>query len=374
MVDGGTLVARPGVDLNGNGHQIMFINNGKADFQGTPVFTWSGDGSNANINRDITFNNMRRIMFTNGAGPSVLRYFAVTNSGTSALDDYPLHWHLNGGSTRGTIVEGVVVVNGAHRAFVPHGSHGITFKDTIAKNTSGTAHWWNSPGSNESCRFRKFCTLDNSNDIIFDHALADGVTNGPGDNHGWRLSGFQLGAGSGNVVRNSAAININPSHVAGCSGFKWPESANQNIGGNVWVFEDNFSFSPSGCHGIFVWQNDANLHIVDRFTGGGIDHGAYDNRYEYRNFDVPYVDVHAAGWQMRDGSIGTVTTKKHRSHTTPTVLFQDVTIDRFIINNANDSGEVPGHYVLNNTGLTCGEIVYQSVVPNTKVIIDGEEC
>jgi hypothetical protein len=373
-VDGGTLVARPGVNVVGNGFQIIFILGGKADFQGTPVFTWSGDGSNANLKRDINFTGLRRIMFTGNAGASVLRYFTVRNSGTPEFDDYPLHWHLNGDSTRGTIVEGVVVVNGANHAFVPHGSNGITFKDTIAKDTAGDAYWWNPPGTNETCSFQKFCTLDNSNDITYDHALVYGVTNGPTETRGFRLAGFTLGAGSGNVVKNSAAINISPSTVKDCAGFQWPEGANQNVGGNVWTFVNNFSISASGCAGIFVWQNDGNPHVIEGFSGGGINHGAYANNYEYRDVDVPYLIVHAAGWRVAGGRIGTVTAVKHRNTDTPTVQLDNVSVGRFVINNAVDSGDVPGYYVLNNTGLECGDIEYQNVVPGTRVFIDDVEC
>ena len=187
IVDGGTLVARPGVEVDGNGFQIMFMNGGKADFQGTKVSTWSNNGKSQNLKRDIVFRNMRRIMWM-GGGPSTLKYFTVADSGTSTLGDYPMHWHLNGDRTRGTIVEGVVVINGRNHAFVPHGSHGITFRNTIAKNITGDAYWWDPPGTNGSCSKGSGCShIDNSNDILYDHALADGVKGGR------HVTGFLLG-------------------------------------------------------------------------------------------------------------------------------------------------------------------------------------
>lgn len=374
IANGGRLIARPGVHVEGNGYALDFANGASADIQGTPTSTWSGNGSNANLKRDITFNNMKRIMFHQNAGKSTLRYFSVTNSGTSQPGDYPLHWHLNGNSTRGTLVEGVAVVNGKHHAFVPHGSHGITFKDTIAKNTSGEAYWWDPPGTNGSCARAKFCTLDNSNDITFRHTLADGVTNGPGDNRGFTLSAFQLGAGSGNVVVDSVARNVNPSHVKDCSGFHWPSQANQNAGGNIWVFENNSSSNPSGCHGIFVWQNGGGHHIIEDFKGSGIDHGAYGNEYEYRNIDVPYMEIHAAGTKVNGGAIDVVTTYRHRNDKQPTAEINGTKIGRFEIRNGSPNGDLPGTYVLNNTGLSCGDIVWADAVPGTKVIIDGREC
>jgi hypothetical protein len=372
MVHGGTLIARPGVDVNGNGYQIMFMDGGKADFQGTPVFTWSGDGSNANLTRDINFRNLRRIMFHMGAAPSVLKYFTVSDSGTSALGDYPLHWHLNGNSTRGTIVEGVVVVNGKHHAFVPHGSHGIKFRNTIAKNTSGEAHWWDPPGTNESCSFQQDCTLDNSDDIIIDGALCDGVTNGPGDDRGFRLSCFMMGAGSGNVIRNSVGRNVTPSHIKDCSAFHWPQSANHNVGGNVWVFENNRG--SSACHGIFVWQNDGNHHTIDGFTGGGIDHGAYGNHYDYRNVNVPYVEVHAQGWVMADSQVGDVILRPHVQ--SGEVVWTNVTITGTIDVRDAPSGSAvnPIDFIISGGGNSCSQVVFSNPHPNTRVILDGKPC
>lgn len=370
MVMGGTLVARPGVNLEGNGYQIMFMEGGRADFQGSTTSTWSGRGSSQNLERDINFKNLRRIMFHKGAAKSTLRYFRVSDSGSPALGDYPIHFHLNGNSTRGTLVEGVVVVGGKHHAFVPHGSHGITFKDVIAKNTRGDAFWWDPPGTNESCNFDKFCTLDNSNDIRIEHALVDGVTNGPGESRGYTLTGFLLSAGSGNSIRNSVAINVNPSHVKNCSGFHWPSQANQNAGGNVWTFVNNHG--QSRCHGIFVWQNDSGAHVVNGFTGGGIDHGAYKNNYLYDSVDVPYFEIHAQNFSIRNSKIGDVKALKHNAD--GKVVISNSQLKSFTISNASNSGKVPGHYEFVDTNLTCGDVVYDQVVPGTTVTINGKSC
>lgn len=356
VVNGGILIARSGVVVNGNGFQIMFMNGGRADFQGSATSTWSGNGSNANLKRDLKFLNLRRIMF-HGAGPSVLRYFSVHDSGTSQIGDYPLHWHLNGNSVRGTLVQGVVVVNGAHHAFVPHGSHGITFKDTIAKNTQGTAYWWDPAGTNPG-------NVDDSRDIVFDHVLADGVV--PFGNEKHRVAGFRLAGQAGNVVRNSAAINI--SGGADCSGFKWPEKAGDN---SVWTFENNVSHSTS-CHGIFVWQNDSEPHVVKGFTGSGISHGAYRNIYRYDKVNVEYVEIHAIGWAMTDSHAGDVIALRHRFE--GIVTFDSVTFDSFTIDNASNNGNTPAHFVINDTNLTCKDVVYASVVDGTTIVIDGAEC
>lgn len=371
-VIGGTLVARPGVSVDGNGHQIMFMDGGKADFRGTSTSTWSGNGSNANISRDVNFKNMRRIMFHQGAGKSVLRYFAVTDSGTPTLGDYPVHFHLNGDSTRGTVIQGVAVVNGRNHAFVPHGSHGITFKDVIAKNTTNTAFWWDPPGTNNCNSIRrKNCTTDNSNDIIFDHVLVDGVRPPAGLN-GHRTSGFQLGAGTGSVIRNSVANNVTGGKD--CAGFHWPENANQNIGGTVWTFTNNRS-SSQDCHATFVWQNDDGHHVIDGIVGTGIDHGAYINDYEYRNVDVTYFEVHALGWRgVTGGSIDEVLIREHNLPSLDPIVFKDVQVGSVSVNNSDGNKDNPGVFHFNNTGLTCGDVTFQKVVAGTRIVIDGSDC
>jgi len=340
--------------LEGNGYQILVVNDGTLDWNGVAV------------------TNVSRIMFTDGAGPSTLRNMTIEGSGRPELGFYPLHWHLNGDTTRGTLVENVTIRNSQNRAFVPHGSHGISFIDTRAEGIAGPAFWWDPPGTTDCGTFPKFCTTDNSNDILVDGMVVDGVTNAPGDLRGYRLAGYVLGAGSGNVIRNSAAYNVNPSHVKDCSGFTWPEGANQNVGGNVWVFENNHG--ESRCHGIFVWQNDSNHHVIDGFTGGGIDHGAYGNNYEYRNVDVPYVEIHARGWVMVDSHAGHTVAWKHVGANGKEVRFINVTFDSFTVNNATNGGTVSGVYILDGSNLDCEDIIYQLMVPGTRVIIDGVGC
>ena len=116
------------------------------------------------------------------------------------------------------------------------------------------------------------------------------------------------------------------------------------------------------------------MHLIDGFFGSGIDHGAYGNRYLYRNVNVTDVLVHAAGWRIENGHVGDVVTAKHRSDFTPTFVFDNVTVDSFTIRNAGNNGVIPGVYVLNGSGLSCDDIIYDNVVPGTKVILDGSEC
>ncbi|NIW75703.1 MAG: hypothetical protein GWN08_10730, partial [Gemmatimonadetes bacterium] len=67
----------------------------------------------------------------------------------------------------------------------------------------------------------------------------------------------------------------------------------------VWTFEDNVAHNNGG-HGIFVWQNTAETHVVARFTAyyndrAGIAHGAYSNPYVYRDITLRGNDLRSGG-------------------------------------------------------------------------------
>lgn len=373
MLTNETMVLRPGDVLElRNGARLMFGPGATADWQGSPTSTWSWDGVNpntvrTNLVRDVKVIGEGHVMFMAGSKPATIRFVEIDVRPKRELGHYPLHWHLVGDDSRGTLVEGVVIKNSPNRAYVPHGSHGITFKDTIAKNIAGSAYWWDPP------EFQSKDRTNNSNDIRFDHALADSVTNAVGDSRGFRLSAFELGAGVGNAVVNSLALNVTPSHAKDCAGFIWPEIHHAQP--LTWTFRDNASFG-SACNGIFVWQNNSQPHLIDGYRGDRIDHGAYGNFYEYRDVDVVAVEIHAGGWTMTDSTVRELIAFRHQSSTDiiEPVVFTNVAIDTFTINNANNGGDVKGHYVFHGSSLSCDDVVAASVVPGTIVEIDGERC
>lgn len=316
--------------LEGNGHQILMQNGGRLDLQGversawvhwgdtpewligdavsaTPTaagvfvpngmaFTWNGtwparltnapdvilpDGSVAkpeviNRTRSIILQNLSRIHFHDDPGVQILRYVTVLNSGiTGVLAKYPIHFHLCGESVRGSLLEGVAVLNGKNHAFVVHGSHGVTLRDCVAYNTTDEAFWYDPPLDEEH-------TDNNPNDLSYDRCVAYFVSPRVG-NPGSRLAGFVLGAGDGNSITDSVAVAVQGGSEA--SGFTWPESANQNAGDNEWVFQRNVAHNNKST-GIFVWQNDSHSHQIEDYIGyrsglSQIDHGAYQNRYHY---------------------------------------------------------------------------------------------
>lgn len=360
------LVLRPGDTIEfRNGARLIFENGGYADWQGTPTSTWSNDGKTMNLERDIEVFGEGHVMFHATSKPSTIRFVEFDLQPKQELGHYPLHWHLVGDDSRGTLVEGTVIKNSTNRAYVPHGSHGITFRDTIAHNIQGSAYWWDPPV------FQGGPDENNSDDIVLDRALAHTVTNHFEDSRGFRLAAFTMSAGRGNVVKDSVARNIEPSHRKDCAGFGWPELS--HLQERVWTFENNATFE-SDCHGTFVWQNGREVtHVIDGFRGDAISHGAYSNDYVYRNVDVEGVIAHAVGWSVSGGNVGDVW--GDRSQFDGSVRFSNVTVDSITIDNASNGGVQPVDYVFENVkGVSCGDVVWKNVTSGTTVTINGTSC
>jgi Bacterial Ig domain len=196
---------------------------------------------------------------------------------------YGLHFHHAMDGSRGSVVSGTVVRDTASHAFVAHMSHGVTFDSTVSYNTFDEAYWWDPPTE----RYPE--PPDNfSHDIVYQNAMAAKVHYDP-EFRGYRLTGFFLGTGLRNVIRGCVAVGI--AGNGDSSGFSWPEVPGVNAdggaadGSNSWVFHDNIAHNNLR-QGIFVWQNNGNDHVVERFTGyhnggAGVRWGAYTNRYHF---------------------------------------------------------------------------------------------
>ena len=161
-----------------------------------------------------------------GSNHSTIRnsLFDVRPSGEAG--HHPLHWHLMGDDSRGTLVQNVTIRNSTNRAFVPHGSHGISLIDVRVENVVGAGLWWPSPGTNETCspNFQKFCTLDNTNDLTVKPSGC-GWCEIRSRQHSWiQACPSTLSAGSGNSITNSVARNVAPSNLKDSAGFHWPSA------------------------------------------------------------------------------------------------------------------------------------------------------
>jgi hypothetical protein len=228
--------------------------------------------------------------------PVQLSHVEVSRMGVpNRLGRYALHWHLMGDAARGSLVDGVVVHDAGNHAYVPHGSHGMTLRSCIAHNVVNDAYWWD------------LDAFTNAN--VWHRCVASRVGNGG------RVGGFSLGlhdgrvAGAINTIRSCIAVGMldDDYDLAGLNsndnaGFLWPEididDVSEDFLGTPWVFDNNIAHNCGG-NGLFVWQNDAHVHLV-RLTrvfncSVGINHGAYGNNYVYR--DIVMRNVHRAIWQ-----------------------------------------------------------------------------
>lgn len=263
-----------------------------------------------NVRIEGTPSGRAHVIFLECTRPQTVRYVALRHVGprpgaapadrgsrgpdsVTATGRYGLHFHHCRDGSRGSVVEGVVVRDCGGHAFVPHGSHGITFEDCVAYSVAADAYWWDPEPDHGSYP-------DNaSHDVAYRHCAAFDLEPGP-DDRGFQLTGFYLGQGENNSCVDCV--------TAGCrgpvnaSGFHWPSTAN-GMPGNVWTFEDCVAHNNTR-HGIFVWQNDSNEHVVERFTawrngGSGINHGAYLNRYSYSEIalleNATALTLHAGG-------------------------------------------------------------------------------
>ncbi|MFJ1790115.1 hypothetical protein [Kitasatospora griseola] len=187
------------------------------------------------------------------------------------LGRYGLHFHMLLDTSRGTVVEGVVVRDAGSHAFVPHNSHGITFRGCISHQTWEDAYWWDGPTDTRTPQIP-------SDDIAYLGCVASRTVYEPNP-RGYRLTGFSLGAGTGSTARDCVAVGVQG--ATGASGYEWPETSE-----GVWTFENCLAHNNLE-DGIFVWQNSEHPHTVTGFAayhngGWGIEHGAYLNDFGYR--------------------------------------------------------------------------------------------
>ncbi|MGW6917275.1 hypothetical protein ACWGB8_26110 [Kitasatospora sp. NPDC054939] len=186
------------------------------------------------------------------------------------LGRYGLHFHMLADGSRGTVVEGVVVRDAGNHAFVPHASHGITFRSCISHDTWEDAYWWDGPLDTRTPQRP-------SDDIVYDSCVASRTVLEPNP-RAYRLSGFSLGAGTGGKALDCVAVGVQG--ATGASGFHWPETSE-----GVWEFRRCVAHNNLQ-NGIFVWLNARHHHTVTEFAafhngGWGIEHGAYLNDFDY---------------------------------------------------------------------------------------------
>jgi len=248
---------------------------------GDPVPSWEGRRAEVlNLTRNVRIEGTpggRAHVFIRSTRRQSIRYATLRHLGPRQLDEeytasvlgrYGLHFHHCHEGSEGSLVEGVVVRDCGAHAFVPHMSHGITFRDCIAYDVYDEAYWWD--------------PNEHTKDLLIDRCVAGSVHFDP-DSDGYRLSAFLLGLGDRLTLRRCVAFAVHGNLTS--SGYSWPE-----IPSGLWTFRDNVAHNNVAA-GIFVWQNVVAPHLIQRFTAynngeAGIIHGAYSNAYHYRDLDL----------------------------------------------------------------------------------------
>ncbi len=310
---------------------------------------------------------------------AALRYVAPEFGESDATGRYGIHIHMAGDGSRGSIIEGVVIRDAGNHAFVPHASHGITFRDTIAFNVLNEAYWWDEPPEPDG---DDTDPLNNTNDLIWDRAVVAGLDLGTPGNR-FRLAGFYLGNGENLTMTNSVAVGVKGESGADRSGFIWPESAEA-----VWVFEDNIAHN-NAANGIFVWQNNSDRHDVERFTayynsGAGINHGAYENSYQYKDLVLREnglgVISHALGtesegtdtqtWTNVQTDGGVLYIDEHATESEVPVRFVECDFSQVVV---ADEEEEPSEYDFVNCGLAPEQFDLSEAHPDARFRVQSSD-
>ena len=236
----------------------------------------------------------RSHVFIHSSAPQHVDYVGIRYMGPRKRQDddeftdliagrYGLHFHMNEDADRGVVVQGVVVRDTASHAFVPHKSHGITFRDDISYNTTEDAFWWDQNPVSAGETPPEPLDFYETRDVVYDRDVAAKLYAIPAF-RGYTQTGFNLGSGSNNTITNSVTVGNLGGSTA--SGFAWPASASAQP--NAWRFDSNVAHNNAE-DGLFVWQNTGyGPHLTDNFLAYhnghcGIKHGAYGNSYIYRH-------------------------------------------------------------------------------------------
>jgi hypothetical protein len=207
-----------------------------------------------------------------------IRYMGPSREGDKILGRYPLHIHMSGNSSVGSVIRGVVIRDCSGPGFVVHASHGVLVSKCTVYNltTKAGAFWWDPAPNNgtDPINNSNFTTYDSCISALVHCEFISGC---------YRVPDFLLGSGIGNKVTN--CIGIGNQGGPGSSTLNWPEFSNYMD--NLWVSTNNLSHNNK-TDGIFTWQNDPHPHIINGFIAynngsNGIEHGAYTNSYKYNN-------------------------------------------------------------------------------------------
>ena len=238
-----------------------------------------------NLSRNVIIGgtpNGRSHVFVNTNGPQTIKYATFQHTGPRCtcagaeggekdgpiVGRWGLHFHMMDDASRGSLVEGVVVSRSAGRGFVPHTSHGITFRDTVAYDVRAGGYWWD---VNEKK------TKHETEDTLYEHALAVDTTS----------SGFFLPDSrvpNSNVIRDSVAAGVQAEGLSTTvAGFQWGSK-----GSGVWL--TGGLVSHNNRRNWFRWNNhpipEQSFDTTIYNGQAGFVQGAYQSNHLYTGMTI----------------------------------------------------------------------------------------
>jgi hypothetical protein len=246
----------------------------------------------ANLTRNVRIEGTaghRSHVFIRSSKPQTIKHTAIRymgprkdTSGDGNTDPvqgrYALHFHHSHDGSRGSMVEGTVIRDIGNNGYVPHKSHGITFRSNVGYSINGNGLWWDPPQASDDLN-----TLfpENSHDIVVEGNLIGKLSPIPvWDGGGGFPTAFAAASGERNIMRGNVAVGV--AGEVNSNGFAWAHE-----GRAIWIFEDNISHNNK-LHGAWIWNVSNWVHPVSRFTAYhngdfGVFMGSYGWNYHWRD-------------------------------------------------------------------------------------------
>jgi hypothetical protein len=231
----------------------------------------------------------------------------------------PLHLHMCGAGSAGTVVEGVVISRSGSGGISPHMSHGVTIRDTVVYDVYEWGMSWPSGPTD---------------DLLIDRTAVMRVRAWPSF-RGLLTVGFDLRVGERKTIQDSVAVGVQGNSV-NAGAFRWRGSH------EPWDFsQGNVAHNNRG-PGLAVWENTDWEHPVSGFVAyrnsQNVSHGAYVAGYHYSDavtFDGPWVQhaLSPTAGKDRDHRVarvligGDLQIETHAIASTVPVVYEDVRID-----------------------------------------------
>lgn len=186
--------------------------------------------------------------------------------------------------TVGTLIEGVVVTNGASHAFVSHHSNDTVWRDCIAYFNKNEGFWWDNESVLKPDASLPYTNQDYmlapdqaSDRVLWDHCMVGAQQIAPGESN-LGSDAYMTAPSSGTMTDCVATGTRGTNAIAGTV---WSESF-----GGVWDNVDCVMHNNEG-FGVILWQNSDPAQL-DRWISfrnafGGEKHGAYSNNHRFND-------------------------------------------------------------------------------------------